>query len=277
MFGVVTRRLRELDAVGRHFGQAHAEVVRLNLLVAGAVLAADGDVLDTGQEAGLRVAFNDVGINLACKLVRLGMPELDAVKGLIEGRVGFTTKGVADASGSHQVTFVGGVDEHTASKATFTQRGDRNDAAILFLNPLGAVEPLVAFDGQLEFLHVIFEDFLGDRGLKDPHGTLGRIHCHRALAFVSELLLGFMLPGTRLLVGLPDAVVEVTGEAADDGLVTGVSEAQATTREAAEVLVGADDDDGLAHLLRLNGSDDGGRGAAVDDDVIGRLRGFSAQ
>ena len=81
----------------------------------------------------------------------------------------------------------------------------------------------------------------------------------------SSLLLP--LPRLGLVVVLPDAVVELAGEAADDGLVAGVGEPEAAAGEAAEVLVGPDDDDGLAHPLRLHRGGDGGGGAAVDDDV----------
>jgi hypothetical protein len=35
------------------------------------------------------------------------------------------------------------------------------------------------------------------------------------------------------------------------------------------VLVRTDDDDGLAHLLHLDGGDDAGGGTAVDDEVVG--------
>ena len=201
MLRVVTRGRGEFDTVGRRLGQAHAEVIRLDLFIAGAVLATDRDVLDAGQEARLRVAFNHVGINLACKLVRFGMAELDAIEGFVEGCVGFTAKGVTDASGSHQVAFIGGVDEHAASKATFAQRGDGKDAAILFLDPLGSVEPFVAFDDQLVFLHIIFEDLFGDRRFKDPHRSFRGVHGDRALAFIAELFLGFVLPGFGFLVG----------------------------------------------------------------------------
>jgi hypothetical protein len=42
------------------------------------------------------------------------------------------------------------------------------------------------------------------------------------------------------------------------------------------VLVRSDDDHGLAHLLGLDGGDDAGGSAAVDDEVIG-LRGGEAE
>ena len=71
---------------------------------------------------------------------------------------------------------------------------------------------------------------------------------------------------------LPDAVIELAREAADDRLVAGIGEAQAAARQTAEVPVGRDDDDGLAHARGLNGGRDGGRGAAVDHDVVSGAR-----
>ena len=66
-------------------------------------------------------------------------------------------------------------------------------------------------------------------------------------------------------------MVEVAGEAADDGLVAGVGQAEPAGGEAAEVFVRADDDDGFAHLAGLDGGGDGRAGAAVDDQVVRRL------
>ena len=70
-----------------------------------------------------------------------------------------------------------------------------------------------------------------------------------------------------LVVVLPDAMVELAGEAADDGLVAGVGEAEPARGEAAQMLVRADDDDGLAHALGLHRGGDRAGGAAVDEKV----------
>jgi hypothetical protein len=65
-----------------------------------------------------------------------------------------------------------------------------------------------------------------------------------------------------------DAMIKITRQTADDGLVARVREAEAAAAQAAEMLVWGNDDDGLAHLLHLHGGSDGGAGAAVDDDVM---------
>ena len=75
----------------------------------------------------------------------------------------------------------------------------------------------------------------------------------------------------------PDPVVEVTGEAADDRFVARVREAQPTGGQSSPVFVRTDDD-GLAELPRLNGGDDPGGCAAVDDEVVvGGVKGFATE
>jgi hypothetical protein len=76
-------------------------------------------------------------------------------------------------------------------------------------DPLGAVEPFVAQDGQAVFLHVILEDLLGHAGLEDPHRAFILVHRHRALALVAEGLGTLPCPSGVLLVFDPDAVVEI--------------------------------------------------------------------
>jgi len=64
-------------------------------------------------------------------------------------------------------------------------------------------------------------------------------------------------------------VIEVASETADDGFVARVGVAESATAQAAEMDVGSDDKDGLAHLLGLDGGDDPRGSAAVDDDIVG--------
>jgi hypothetical protein len=66
----------------------------------------------------------------------------------------------------------------------------------------------------------------------------------------------------------PDAVIEVSREAADDGLVAGVGPTEAAAGEASEVTVGAHHDDGTAHLSGLDRGGHGGGGTPVDDKVV---------
>ena len=78
---------------------------------------------------------------------------------------------------------------------------------------------------------------------------------------------GFVHPGGVVLVVLPDAVIEVARQAADRLLVADVGGTQPAGREPAEMLRRLDQDDGLAHPLRLNRRDDAARRAAVHDDI----------
>ena len=147
------------------------------------------------------------------------------------------------------------------------ERRDGDDAVALLLDALLAIEPGVADDRDLRFLDPGFEDLLGDVRLEDPHGAAGFVERFGALALVAVLLPLLPSPGLGLVVVLPDAMIELARKAADHGLVAGVGPAEAAGGEAAEMLLRADHDDGLAHPLGLHGGRDGARSAAVDDDV----------
>ena len=71
----------------------------------------------------------------------------------------------------------------------------------------------------------------------------------------------------RAVVVAPHAMVELAREAADHCLVARIRESEAAAGESTEVLVRTDDDDRLAHALRLHGRHDAGGRAAVHDDV----------
>lgn len=114
----------------------------------------------------------------------------------------------------------------------------------------------------------VLEDPLGHMRFEDPHGPLVAVDRGRALAAVAIAFALLPAPGVGLVVVLPDPVVELAREPADDALVASVGPAQAAARESAEVAVGAHDDDRLAHALRLDGRGDRRRGAAIDHHVI---------
>src|SRR6185436_20776639 len=118
-------------------------------------------------------------------------------------------------------------------------------------------------DGDGELLHEVLEDRLGDARLEDPHRPMLAVHGGRALALVAVLVALLVDPRLGLLVVLPDAVIEVAREAADHALVAGVGEPEAAAREAAQVLVGADDDRRPSHLLRLDRGDDARRRPSI--------------
>ena len=222
---VVVGRLREGDAVVRVVGGAPAEAIGLDAFVA---FAADTRRLgrDARQQAGRRVAGRPVGadrlLDRAEVVAVVQDADLVAVPFFAVDGVGLATHMVAHARGGKQVAFIGRVDEHLAGKRLAGKHGDLSDTAAVDAHALGAVEPFVAENRQAVFLHVIFKDFLGHAGFEDPHCPFVLIHRHGALAFVAEGFRALPGPGLLLLVLDPDAVVEVTSQTADDGLVAGV-------------------------------------------------------
>ena len=163
---------------------------------------------------------------------------LDAVEFLVVLGAGFAADVVVEAGGGHEVALVGGIEKHFPRVRFAAESGDRGDARAGFFHALLAVEPFVADDRELEFAHEILEDVFGHVGLEDPHGAIDAVHGGRALAFVA--VFGFLLlaPSGGLVVVLPDAVVEIAGEAADDGFVAGVGEAEAAGGKTTEVFIG---------------------------------------
>ncbi len=117
------------------------------------------------------------------------------------------------------------------------------------------------------FLDEILEHPLGHVRLEDPHRPLRTVDRRGALPLVAVLLTRLPGPRTRLLVVLPDAMIELAREATDDRLVAGVGEAKPSAREAAEMSVRTDDDDGLPQTLCLDGGGHAGGRAAVDDEI----------
>ena len=141
-----------------------------------------------------------------------------------------------------------------------------------FVTPFAAVEPLVAIDGDLMLPDEILEDLLGDVRLEDPHRALRAVDGRRALPLVAVLLALLPLPRLGLVVVLPDAVVELARQAADDRLVAGVGEPEAAARQPAEMPVRADDDDASCPAALPAPRQSRRLSAAVDDDVELRPR-----
>ena len=149
--------------------------------------------------------------------------------------------------------------------------------APLLRTPARAIQPLVAMDRNLVLVDEILEDLLRHVRLEDPHRPLLAVNGGRALPFVAVLLRASARSRQPVVVVFPDAMVELPRQPADHRLVAGVRETQAAARQAAEMSVRADEDDGLAHALGLNGRDDARRCAAVNDELYreapARLRG----
>ena len=267
LFGVVALGSGEGEAVGVVVGHAGAEAVGLDAVVRGELLAGVA-IVDAGEEAGGGIAGDEVGIDGVVELVGDGAGGLDTVAEFAIGGVGLAADGVADLGGGHEVPFVGGVDEHSGRVGGAGEGFNGEDAAVLEFDAVGAVEPFVAEDGDVVFADEVLEDLFGDVWFEDPHGAGVAVGGGGALAPVAVFGLFLPIPGLVLVVVEVNAVVEVAGEAADDFLSAGIGPAEAAGAEAAEMFVGADDEDGLAHLFGLHGGGDGGGGAAIDEDVV---------
>src|SRR4051794_39429311 len=151
---------------------------------------------------------------------------LDAIPLLAIDALGLTADVVFNSRGSHQIAFISGVDEHLAAIRFAAQSANRSDSSAGFSNSTAAIEPFIARHWNLIFAHEAFEDLFRDVRFEDPHGALGAVDCGSALSFISILRLFLPIPGHGFLVMLPDAMVEFSGEAADDRLVAGVCETQ---------------------------------------------------
>src|SRR6185503_19339578 len=98
-------------------------------------------------------------------------------------------------------------------------------------------EPLVADDEDLVFPDEVFKHLLGHVRLEDPHRPVRAVDGRRALPFVAEVLAPLPPPRGRRLIVLPDTVIEVARETANDRLVARVGESEAAARQPAEVTV----------------------------------------
>jgi hypothetical protein len=183
---------------------------------------------------------------------------LNAVPFFAVSGAGFATDMIIDTGGGHEIAFVSGVDKHAADVFFPAMHGDGTNATGFLDNAFGAIEPLIAIDGNLMFGDQLFEDLFGDVGFENPHGALGAIDGGSPLAFVAVFFWFLPAPGFGLLIMRPDAMVKFAGETADDGLIASIGKAEATTGKAAKMFVGGEDDHGFAHFSRLDCGDDTG-------------------
>ena len=260
----------ERDAVVGMIGHAVTVAVGLHPLVALAVLAGICRT-DSRQHAARRIAWNDIradGLLEHTEVVPMVEDSgLDPVPLLAVGRLRLATDLVLDTGSSHQVALVGGVDEHPPAIPLAAEHGHRRDTTASSGHALRAVEPLVAINADLMRLDEIFEHLFRHVGLENPHRPLGAVDRRRTLPLVAVLFALLPGPRARLLVVLPDPVVELARQAADDGLVAGVGEPEASAREAAQMPVWTDDDHGLSETAGLDGGDHAGGGSAIDHQI----------
>ena len=113
--GVVAFGFGEGNAVGGVVGEAHAEAVGLDAVVAGA-FGAGVAALDAREESAFGIAGDEEGVDVVEELVGAGVVGLDAVEGFSVFGIGFAPDGVCDAGLGHEVTFVGGIDEYFSAE-----------------------------------------------------------------------------------------------------------------------------------------------------------------
>jgi len=123
---------------------------------------------------------------------------------------------------------------------------------------MSAVEPPVPVDGNVVFGDEILKHLLGGVWLEDPHRALGAVDSRGALTAVAIVRPLLPFPGVVTLIVLPDAMVELPSQTPDDFLTARVGPAEPARREAAEMRIGTNENDRLAHPDRLHGCHDTG-------------------
>jgi len=215
---------------------------------------------DARQQAAGRIAWCGIRVHRLHEPVSMVQDaHLDAVPLLAIDLRRLAAHVVGDARGRHEVAFIRGVQEHPGAIGFAAEHSDRCNAAAVFADALRAIEPLVAMDG---------ESCARRRGLRTPvrrHGA-SKIHIVRSVPSIAAVpcprlaIFGLLLPlpDAVLLVVSPDAMVELAGQTPDDFLAARVGPAEPAGRETAQVLLGTDQNHGLAHLGDLHRCDHAG-------------------
>src|SRR5690606_34852376 len=118
--------------------------------------------------------------------------------------------------------FVGSIEKHLAAELLAIERGHRCDASRFDFHTALAIEPRIAHDGNLVLGDPILKDLLGDVRLKDPHRALLAVDSGRPLPFVAIFSALLPAPGGGGLIVLPNAMIKLARQAADDRLVAGI-------------------------------------------------------
>src|SRR5215470_4887244 len=133
---------------------------------------------------------------------------------------------VIHTRGPHQVALVGRVDEHLPRIAPAAERRDRGQAGAVLLHAILAIEPFVAMDGNSILFDQFLEDLFSDVRLEDPHRATLAVNRRRALPLIAIFLALLPLPCRGLFITLPDTMVKLARQPADDSFVASVSESQ---------------------------------------------------
>src|SRR5690606_4789810 len=124
--------------------------------------------------------------------------------------------------------FVSRVDEHPTLIGLSIEGLHRHDFPLLTSNPRLAVAPLLTKHRNVVFSHELFEGLLCNVRLDDPHRPQFAVHGGGSLPLVAVTLATMPLPRLGLLIVLPDLVVELASQSANDGFIACVGPSQTT-------------------------------------------------
>ena len=268
--GIVVGGRRERHAVFRHVRQTEPVTIRLHAVVPRA-FGAGAAVLHAEDEPARRIARTAVRIDGAAEIVRGGhgaapqQVRLVAVAGLAELGFRLPPHAVGHAGASHDVTLVGGVDEHAAGKSPARLRHERGDGAVARDDSGFEVEPLARHKANPRVAQQAVKNLLRHMWLEKEHHVFRRI-----VVLATERLGALVAPGGRGRVVLFHPTVEFAGESADRLFPADVGGAEPATGQAADVPAWFDQNDALARPGRSNRGGHAGGGPAVNHDVVVR-------
>ncbi len=177
---------------------------------------------DTWQQTTRRITGSSVGIHRFLKPVTVVKnADLNAVPRFVVDSVRFTSDVIINAGARDQITFVCCVHKHAPMKSSAAKHRDGFDATIhqVYAFVRTAVQPFIAKHGNVCFGDHFFKDVFRDMRFKNPHRCSVTSAARRTLIAIAELCLILPLPCVRLLIVLPDAMVEITTQPADGVLV----------------------------------------------------------
>ena len=274
--GIVPFGFWKGDAIAGIIGVAGAEAVSLHALVTAAELTRRLHANAWKHTAfGITRYFVGAdGLLHGTKVVAMMQhADLDAVVLFTIDAVGFTSDVILHTSCGHEVALIGGVDEHFTVVSFTAERGDGGDLLTLLFHTAFAIQPFITHHFDAVFFDEVFKNHLRSMRLEDPHCAVFTIHGRCALPLVAVFVFLLLHPGLRLLIVHVDAVIKLTRQTTDDGLVSCVRKTEPAAAKAAEMLVRAHNDHGFAHLFHLNGGSDRSTCAAIDDDIMIGSRG----
>lgn len=113
---------------------------------------------------------------------------------------------IGDACCGHEISFVGGVEEDFSLIIFACESGDGGDEGAVFFDPICAIKPLLAVDGDVVFANEGFEGLFRDVWFEDPHGV--------AIFAIFGVVGSFLMsPSSGLIVVFFEALIEFAREA----------------------------------------------------------------